>query len=500
MEQIRVRPDTDDRPANGVVDVREAAERVVRLRTRLRDDAGAQRGLVGPVQPAVRMVHEHDFARLEQALREHQRAQHVNGGKTAGVAQHVCLARAEAEDTGDVDARIHAGHDRDPHRRDGRPRSAELSPFGVRVGEQSVDHRFHDGQISAANGAALEATRASLAASGTVMEPVMPLPLSILDQSPIVAGATPRDAVAATIALAREAETLGYHRYWLAEHHALPSLADASPEVLLARLTGETSRIRLGSGGIMLPHYSAFKVAETFRMLDALAPGRIDLGVGRAPGGTRLVSQALESRDPELFPQQIADVLAYTSGAGEGRRALVAQPAGATAPAMWVLGSSAYGAQVAAQFGLPYTYAQFIGGDYPEVPHAYRARFVPSAHAERPYVMVALAAIVAPTDAEAERLALPALLSRLRRLRGVTAPLPSLAEAEAYPWTPLERDEIIRSRNMIIGSPSTARARIDAVAENYGADEVMVVTIAPDYATRTQSYALLAEAFAAVAA
>ncbi len=326
----------------------------------------------------------------------------------------------------------------------------------------------------------------------------MPVPLSILDQSPIVAGTSARDAVAATIALAREAEALGYHRYWLAEHHALPSLADASPEVLLARLTGETSRIRLGTGGIMLPHYSAFKIAETFRMLEALAPGRIDLGVGRAPGGTRLVSQALESRDPARFPQQIADVLGYLHAPGD-EQALFAQPGGASAPAMWVLGSSDYGAQVAAQFGLPYTFAQFIGGDYPSVTRAYRERFTPSAFASAPYVMVALAAIVAPTDAEAERLALPTLLSRLRRLRGITGPLPSLAEAEAYPWTPLERHEVAQSRNMIIGSPATVIAKIAAVIETYAADEIMVVTIAPDVDTRRRSYALLAEAFMSAA-
>jgi luciferase family oxidoreductase group 1 len=328
----------------------------------------------------------------------------------------------------------------------------------------------------------------------------MPVPLSILDQSPIISGATPRDAVNATVALAREAERLGYHRYWLAEHHAIASLADASPEVLLGRLTGETERIRLGTGGIMLPHYSAFKIAESFRMLEALAPGRIDLGVGRAPGGTRQVSQALESRDPELFPQQIADVLAYMNPAGDDRRALVAQPSGGTAPSMWLLGSSDYGALLAAKFGLPYTFAQFIGGDYPSVTRAYRDRFVPSAYADRPYAMVAVSAMVAPTDAEAERLALPVLLSWLRRLRGIIAPLPSLAEAEAYPWTPLERDEIVRSRNMIIGSPETVRAKIDAIVDTYAADEIMIVTIAPDYAARTRSYALLAEAFAAVAA
>jgi luciferase family oxidoreductase group 1 len=326
----------------------------------------------------------------------------------------------------------------------------------------------------------------------------MPVPLSILDQSPIVAGATPRDAVASTIALAREAERLGYHRYWLAEHHAMPNLADASPEVLLARLTGETERIRLGTGGIMLPHYSAFKVAETFRMLDALAPGRIDLGVGRAPGGTRLVAQALESRSAELFPQQIADVLGYLHASDP--RALIAQPAGETAHAMWLLGSSDYGALLAARFGLPYTFAQFIGGNDPRVTRAYRERFTPSVYAERPYVMVALSAIVAPTDAEAEHLSLPVLLSWLRRLRGIVAPLPSLAEAEAFPWTPLERDEVARTRNILVGSPATVRAKIDAAVEAYGADEIMVVTITPDDASRLRSYTLLADAYAAVAA
>jgi luciferase family oxidoreductase group 1 len=324
----------------------------------------------------------------------------------------------------------------------------------------------------------------------------MSVPLSILDQSPIVHGATPREAVAATIALAKRAEELGYHRYWLAEHHASANLADASPEVLLARLTGETARIRLGSGGIMLPHYSAFKVAEVFRMLDALAPDRIDLGVGRAPGGTRIVSAALQSRDSDLFPQQVQEVLAYLGGElpDPRLRGLIAQPTGDTSPAMWVLGSSDFGARLAAQFGLPYSFAQFIGGDYPQVTHAYRQLFEPSAHLAKPHCMVTIAAIVAPTDEEADVLSQPGLLSRMRRLRGISAPFPSLAEAQAYPWTDLEKAEAIASRNMIIGSPATVRARIDALVEKYGADEVMVLTIAPDYATRQRSYELLAAA------
>jgi luciferase family oxidoreductase group 1 len=329
----------------------------------------------------------------------------------------------------------------------------------------------------------------------------MPVPLSVLDQSPIVHGATPREAVAATVALAKRAEELGYQRYWLAEHHASSNLADASPEVLLARLTGETSRIRLGSGGIMLPHYSAFKVAEVFRMLDALAPDRIDLGVGRAPGGTHAVSAALESGDANLFPQQILDVLAYFAGdvPDPRLRGVIAQPAGETAPAMWVLGSSDFGARLAAQFGLPYSFAQFIGGDYPQVPHLYRKQFQPSQHLAEPHVMVTVAAIVAPTDEEADLLSLPALLSRMWRLRGIRAPFPSLETARAYPWTEREKAETIASRNMLIGSPATVRARIDELAANYGADEVMVLTVAPDYATRRRSYELLAAAFAPVA-
>lgn len=326
--------------------------------------------------------------------------------------------------------------------------------------------------------------------------------LSVLDQSPIVHGASPGDAVRATISLAKRAEELGYHRYWLAEHHALPSLADASPEVLLARLTGETSRIRLGTGGIMLPHYSAFKVAEVFRMLHALAPDRIDLGVGRAPGGTRMVSAALRSQDSNLFPQQIQEVLAYFSGdRSDARlRGLIAQPAGETSPTMWILGSSDFGARLAAEMGLPYSFAQFIGGDYPQVTHLYRDAFKPSEYLEKPHVMVTIAAIVAETDEEADILSLPALLQRMRRLRGIVAPQPSLEEAQAFPWTEREKAEVIASRNMIIGSPNTVRPRIEELVDKYGADEVMVVTIAPDYASRRRSYELLAGAFAPIAA
>jgi luciferase family oxidoreductase group 1 len=175
-------------------------------------------------------------------------------------------------------------------------------------------------------------------------------------------------------------------------------------------------------------------------------------------------------------------------------RELIAQPAGPTSPAMWILGSSDFGARLAARFGLPYAFAQFIGGDYPQVTRIYRRGFEASEHLAQPHVMVTVAAIVADTDEEADALALPALLSRLRRLRGITAPLPSLDEARAYPWTPEERAEVAASRNMIVGSAATVRARLETLVRAYQADELMVVTIAPDYASRMRSYELLAAA------
>ncbi len=330
----------------------------------------------------------------------------------------------------------------------------------------------------------------------------MSLTLSVLDQSPVLAGESPASAVAATIALARHAERLGYRRYWLAEHHAMGGLADAAPEVLLARLTAETSRIRLGTGGIMLPHYAPFKVAESFRMLEALAPGRIDLGIGRAPGGSGLVSAALESRDVATFPQQIRETIDFlddTVPAGHPFAPLTAMPSGPSTPPVWLLGSSEYGAFLAAEMGLPYAFAHFIGGDATSVVQAYRNRFQPSPRTSAPQALIALAAIVAPTDAEAEELALPLGLWRMRLLRGRPGPIPSLDEARNYRFTPLERHEIATSRRVIAGSPQTVRARIEALAEAHGVDEAMIVTIVPDAASRLRSYELLADAFALAA-
>ena len=327
----------------------------------------------------------------------------------------------------------------------------------------------------------------------------MSIPIGILDQSPIVSGATPADAIAASIALAKRAEQLGYTRYWLAEHHAMGGLADASPEVLLARLTAETSRIRLGTGGVMLPHYSALKVAETFRMLETLAPGRIDLGIGRAPGGTHLVSAALETRDVGRFPEQVIETIDYLDGTTPNSSpfaSIVAMPSGRTSPDVFVLGSSQYGALLAAELGLPYTYAHFIGGDAVPILHMYRERFKASARYAKPYAMMALAAVAAPSDEEAEELTWPVALWRLRLFRGNSSPVPSLEQTAAYPWTPLERSEVAATRRIIAGSPESVRSAIEAKIAEHAADEALIVTIAPDYATRLRSYELIAHAFA----
>ena len=328
----------------------------------------------------------------------------------------------------------------------------------------------------------------------------MALTLGILDQSPVLAGATPRDAVHATITLAREAERLGYGRYWLAEHHAMQGLADPAPEILLARVAAETARMRVGTGGILLPHYSAFKVAEQFRMLDALAPGRIDLGIGRAPGGTQRVAMALESRDVRDFPSQVRDVCDYLDRAMPEEHPfakLTAMPSGETAPEVWLLGSSDYSAALAAQLGLPFAFAHFISGDAEPITRMYRRHFQPSRRLAEPRVLLCVAAIAAPTPEEAEELAATIDLWRLRIRHGVDLPVPSREEARAYPYTAGDRDEIAYNRHRLtLGAPAAVRERIETVSERHQADEAMILTITPDYASRARSYALIADAFA----
>ncbi|HTW84140.1 MAG TPA: LLM class flavin-dependent oxidoreductase [Candidatus Sulfotelmatobacter sp.] len=332
----------------------------------------------------------------------------------------------------------------------------------------------------------------------------MSVPLGILDQSPIVGAAAAREAVDATIALARDAESLGYHRYWLAEHHATRGLADAAPEVLLGRLTAETTRMRIGSGGVLLPHYAALKVAEQFRMLEALAPGRIDLGIGRAPGGSRRVNGALATHDVRMFPRQVLDVMGFLEGnlPDEHDFAMLrAQPTGTSSPEVWMLGSSDYGAALAAELGIPYAYAHFIAGDAEAVTRMYRRHFKPSARWPEPRLLIAIAALAAPTADEAEAAARTTDLWRLRIRRGLDLPVPTREEAQAYPFSEDEREEVRwNRRRLALGSPPGVRARIEEIVAAHGADEAMIVTIAPSYAERARSYALLAQAFTLVGA
>jgi luciferase family oxidoreductase group 1 len=323
--------------------------------------------------------------------------------------------------------------------------------------------------------------------------------LSILDQSTVVSGRGPGDAIQETLALARLADELGYARYWLAEHHNSESHAGSAPEILIAAIAATTRRIRVGSAGVMLPHYAALKVAEQFRALEAIAPGRIDLGLGRAPGSDGRTAYALNpnaAQAADHFPAQLRDLLGWLGdGLPENHpfREVRASPAVATRPELWVLGSSDYGAQVAAFFGLPYCFAHFItdGRGAAEALSIYREGCRATPHAA-----VAVYALAAETEAEAQRLFLPRALWRLHRDRGHFPPLPTAEEAAAHPWTPpeLDRVEAMRSR-ALIGTPAQLRDKLAALAEQLGVQEVAVLTPCHDADARRRSVTLLAEAF-----
>ncbi|WP_431284668.1 LLM class flavin-dependent oxidoreductase [Humitalea sp. 24SJ18S-53] len=330
----------------------------------------------------------------------------------------------------------------------------------------------------------------------------MTFALSILDQSPIVSGRDPGASIRETLALAQAADRLGYARYWLAEHHNSAAQAGTSPEILIAAIAATTSRIRIGSAGIMLPHYASLKVAEQFRVLEALAPGRIDLGLGRAPGSDGRTAFALNpdaARAADKFPQQVMELIGWT---GDGLpathpfAAIRAQPEVPTRPQIWILGSSDYGAQVAAHFGLPYCFAHFItdGQGAAEALALYRQTFRPGV-LEQPYAAVAVAGLCAETEAEAWRLWRPREAWRLSRDRGIYLPLMNMDEAAAWTPTPDEEAAILRRRpRALVGTPEALFARLGALAEEIGAEEVAVLTPCPDTAGRARSVTLLAEA------
>jgi luciferase family oxidoreductase group 1 len=321
--------------------------------------------------------------------------------------------------------------------------------------------------------------------------------LSILDQSPIISGLGARRAVEETLALARRADELGYHRYWLAEHHAIAALADPCPEILLARLGAETRRLRVGTGGVLLPYYSAFRTAETFRMLEALYPGRIDLGVGRAPGGDPRTAQAVGGGrfpDAERFPQQVWELTALLEGKHHPARL---QPEVDTVPQVWLLGSSDFSGALAAELGLSFAFAHFInprGGD--AVARAYRETFKATDTRTEPRVIVCTFAIVGESDDDAERLAASIDLRRLHMALNIDSPVPTLEEATRHRYSDDERRYVLGQRaRAVIGGPQKVRQELLQMAERYAADEVMVLTITGDYDSRRRSYELLIDAF-----
>ncbi|HEX3409311.1 MAG TPA: LLM class flavin-dependent oxidoreductase [Candidatus Binataceae bacterium] len=329
--------------------------------------------------------------------------------------------------------------------------------------------------------------------------------LSVVDQSPVPAGYTPADALRNTIELARLADRLGYHRYWIAEHHAIPALASPAPEVMIDRVAAETSTIRVGSGAVLLPHYSPLKVVETFRVLHALYPGRIDLGVGRAPGGTPLDSYALRrerDRQPpgDDFPKLLLELLAFLHGGfppDHPFHRIAVSPAMPGAPDVWLLGSSLWSASAAAQLGLPYAFAHFIDQlpTRPALEH-YRSHFIPSNGSE-PQTILALGVICAETDEEAQRLASSARLFRQRIRQGDVRqiPTPEEALAELGPGSHERIREDGEFPRYVIGGPERVRSQLIDMASQLGVGELMVVTIVHDHQARLRSHELLASAF-----
>jgi len=327
--------------------------------------------------------------------------------------------------------------------------------------------------------------------------------LSILDQSPIISGETPAAAIHATLELAEAADRLGYHRYWLAEHHAMKGLADPCPEILLGQIGARTRRIRVGTGGVLLPYYSPLKVAEVFRMYEALFPGRVDLGIGRAPGGNLLTAKAMNAEaflGEDRFPTQVQELVGYLDDTLPPEypfHTVKAMPAGPTSPEIWLLGSSDYSGALASYLGLRFAFAHFInahGGD--TVMRAYRDQFRASYRERRPYAMLAVFVICASTQEHAEALAASIDLRRYQMSQGIEGPVATMGEARGFVYSEQARALVQRERaRAVIGTPESVKARLLALQEQSAADELMVITITGDYPSRLRSYELLADEF-----
>jgi luciferase family oxidoreductase group 1 len=326
--------------------------------------------------------------------------------------------------------------------------------------------------------------------------------LGVLDQSPIREGDTASTAIKETLALARHVEALGYSRYWVAEHHGHPGLAGSSPELLVGQIAAQTEVIRVGSGGVMLAHYSPYKVAENFRLLETLYPGRIDLGVGRAPGGDRLATAALQAgpgaAGGEYFGHQLNDLIDFIGnrlGEDHPLFGLVANPAGPSVPELWLLGSSDQSAALAAHFGKSFSFAHFIIGEGgPQVMSAYRENFRPSAELKQPHGSIGVHVICADTEAAADRLAHSRDLWWQRLEQGRPSPVPSVSEAEDFDFSEQELARIRFNRmRQVIGAPEQVRDKLETLGRDYGVEELMILTVVHDFEARCRSYKLVAE-------
>lgn len=331
--------------------------------------------------------------------------------------------------------------------------------------------------------------------------------LSVLDQSTASKGRSQADAIQETLELARHCDKLGYHRYWVSEHHDSGSIVGTAPEVLMAAIAATTARIRVGSAGVMLPHYSALKVAEQFRVLEAIAPGRIDLGVGRAPGSDRLTALALNphSNAAEEFPRQVLDLNAWVSGSpleeGHPFAKIKAHPLGPTSPELWILGSSDYGAQLAAYFGLPYAFAYFFsdGRGVEQALELFRRNYRPSERYPQPRATICVWALAADSEAEAQRLLKTREHWRVGFERGLREPLISPEDAAAYPYTDAQHATIESlRRKAIVGTGAQVAEQLTELAQQLKLDELVIVTWTYDPAPRRRSYELLSEAFSLI--
>jgi luciferase family oxidoreductase group 1 len=324
------------------------------------------------------------------------------------------------------------------------------------------------------------------------------VPLSVLDVVPVRRGSNAAESLKETLALARHAESLGYKRYWFAEHHGMEGIASSSPALLVGQVAAATTTMRVGSGGVMLPNHAPLAVAEQFGTLEALFPGRIDLGIGRAPGTDPATARALRRSDTlsaDDFPEQLAEIFGYFRGA-PGIRAV---PGRGYEPPVWLLGSSDYSAQLAGQLGLPFAFAHHFSQEntLPAL-QLYRERFRPSPALQKPHAMVAAMVFVADTDQEALRLALPSALAFLHRRLGRFGASPTCEDAERYDWSPMERafvEEWLKKN--VVGGPVSARAQLDALAASTKADELMVLCTAPEPVGRQHTYTLLRELYPA---